>query len=225
MKLSAPVSEELVSVVIPAWNAAAYLREAVASVLDQQSGPIEAIVVDDGSSDDTAAVAAGFGASVHVLRQTHAGIGAARNRGVAAARGQLLAFLDADDVWPSGKLRLQRAALEADPVLDVVFGHAVEFTGAGEADLPAPALLPGTSLIRMASFLRVGPYREDLQVGEFIDWMARARETGLRHVVLDAVCLRRRLHERNTGRTCASRADYAKVVRAALQRRRGIGCD
>ena len=219
------MSEELVSVVIPAWNGAAFLGEAIASVLDQEGGPVEAIVVDDGSSDDTAAVALRFGEPVRVLRQAHAGIGAARNRGVAAAHGELLAFLDGDDTWPPGKLRLQRTALDADPTLDMVFGHVVQFNGAGEDGPPTPALLGGTSLIRMACFRRVGPFREDLRVGEFIDWMARARELGQRFTVLDPVCLRRRLHEHNTGRLSDGRADYAKVVRAALQRKRGAGRD
>jgi glycosyltransferase involved in cell wall biosynthesis len=221
MKPDIAMSEQLVSVVIPAWNCAAFLGEAIASVLVQEGGPVEAVVVDDGSTDETAAVAAGFGEPVRVLRQAHAGSSAARNRGVAAARGGLLAFLDADDVWPPGKLSLQRAALDADPTLDMVFGHAVEFNDAGEEALPAPALLGPASLIRMASFLRVGPFREDLRAGDFIDWMARARELGLRLAVLDAVCLRRRLHERNAGRCSAIRADYVKVARAALQRKRG----
>jgi glycosyltransferase involved in cell wall biosynthesis len=225
MKPSAPLSEELVSVVIPAWNAAAFLGEAVSSVLEQDGANVEAIVVDDGSSDETAAVAARFGAAVRVLQQPHAGIGASRNRGVDAARGGLIAFLDADDVWPPGKLRLQRAALEANPALDMVFGHAVEFRDAGEEAPQVPAMLPGTSLIRIACFHRVGQFREDLRVGEFIDWMVRARDVGLRLAVLNAVCLRRRLHERNTGRTTENRADYAKVVRAALQRKRGVSSD
>ncbi|MFN7999123.1 MAG: glycosyltransferase family A protein [Bryobacteraceae bacterium] len=219
------MSEDLVSVVIPAWNRAAFLGEAIASALGQEGGTVEVIVVDDGSSDETAEVAERFGEPVRVLRQAHAGIGAARNRGVAAARGEWLAFLDADDVWPPGKLRLQRAALDADSTLDMVFGHAVEFNGVNEDSPPTPALLPGTSLIRMASFRLVGPFREDLRVGEFIDWMARARELAVNFAVLDSVCLRRRLHETNTGRISTNRADYVKVVRAALQRKRGAGLD
>lgn len=214
----------LVSVVVPAWNAAAFLSEAIRSILAQDAGPLEIIVVDDGSSDDTSRVAASFGAPVRVLMQDHAGIAAARNRGVSAARGPLLAFLDADDLWTPEKLRLQRRALDSSPSFDMVFGHAVEFSGTSPSGAPRPALLPGSALIRRASFDRVGRFREDLRVGEFVDWLARAREAGLRHAVLDAVCLRRRLHAANTGRILAgARQDYVKVVRDALQRRRAGG--
>ncbi len=213
------MGEALVSVVIPARNAARFLEEALASALAQEGGPVEAIVVDDGSTDGTAEIAERMG--VRVLRREHGGIGAARNRGVEAARGELLAFLDADDVWPEGKLAAQRRALEADAGVDMVFGQAVEFGGEGGESAPEAAMLPGTALIRMESFWRVGLFREDVKVGEFIDWMVRAREAGLRMKMLEGVCLRRRLHEENTGRTAANRLDYTMVVRAALQRRRG----
>jgi glycosyltransferase involved in cell wall biosynthesis len=96
----------LISVVIPAYNAGEHLRETLASALGQQ-GPftLDTIVVDDGSSDDTRAQVESM-PGVRLIRQANAGPSAARNRGIAAARGELVALLDADDLWMPGKLAI-----------------------------------------------------------------------------------------------------------------------
>jgi len=212
----------LVSVVIPAYNAAAYLEDALGSVAAQGYEPIEAIVVDDGSSDGTCEVARCFQPPVTLIAQAHAGPGAARNAGVAAARGEFLAFLDADDLWTASSLALRLTALEQRG-LDLIYGQAIEF-GGGMASPPQAALLAGTALLRTASFHRVGWFRTDLRVGEFIDWCARAREAGLRMEALAEAVLRRRIHGSNLGvREREARADYLEVVRAALERRRREG--
>ncbi|HEV8435798.1 MAG TPA: glycosyltransferase [Thermoanaerobaculia bacterium] len=96
-----------VSVIIPSYNYARYLGEAIDSALGQTLPPLEVIVVDDGSTDDTPHVLATYGDRIHVLRQKNAGVAVARNSGIAAARGEYIAFLDADDVWLPRKLELQ----------------------------------------------------------------------------------------------------------------------
>ena len=106
----------LVSVVIPAYNAAAYLGEAVSSVLVQEGPPREIIVVDDGSTDDTAAVADSFGNRIRYRRIPPSGGPARpRNTGIAMARGELVALLDADDVMLPGKLAAAVAAFAGRP--------------------------------------------------------------------------------------------------------------
>jgi glycosyltransferase involved in cell wall biosynthesis len=105
---SAPFPSGRISVVIPAYNASAYLREALESALGQT---VALIVVDDGSTDDSAEIAASFGVPVRVIRQKSSGEAAARNRGIEDARGHWLAFLDADDVWEPNKLALQSACI------------------------------------------------------------------------------------------------------------------
>ncbi|HRB03908.1 MAG TPA: glycosyltransferase family A protein, partial [Ilumatobacteraceae bacterium] len=88
-----------VSVVIPAYNAGPFIDAAIESIVTQDSPPDEIIVVDDGSSDDTAKRCAEWGDRVHLIRQARHGVGRARNVGVDTATGRLLAFLDADDLW------------------------------------------------------------------------------------------------------------------------------
>ena len=105
-----------VSVVIPCYNGAAFLREALDSVLAQTRPPLEVIVVDDGSTDDSAAIAESYGPPVRVIRQENQGESVARNRGIDEARGDWIAFLDADDVWKPEKLARQLAAVEPDVV-------------------------------------------------------------------------------------------------------------
>ncbi|HEX2191138.1 MAG TPA: glycosyltransferase family 2 protein [Longimicrobiaceae bacterium] len=104
-----------VTVVVPTYNRAGWLPATVASVLQQTRPPDEVLVVDDGSSDDTEAVCRAFPAPVRYLRQTNAGVSAARNRGVREARGEWVAFLDSDDLWEPEKLEVQLAAHRAAP--------------------------------------------------------------------------------------------------------------
>ncbi|MHC4407236.1 MAG: glycosyltransferase family 2 protein [Planctomycetota bacterium] len=96
-----------VSVIIPCYNAARFLGEAIDSALDQSLPPLEVIVVDDGSTDRSAAIAQSYGSPVRLIRQRHEGESTARNRGIDEARGDWIAFLDADDLWMSTKLERQ----------------------------------------------------------------------------------------------------------------------
>ena len=109
-----------VSVVIPAYNYARYLSMAIESALAQTHPPLEVIVVDDGSTDETPSVLAAHGDRIRAIRQPNGGAGAARNTGIAAARGDYLAFLDSDDLWRRDKLELQLARFARDPDLGLV---------------------------------------------------------------------------------------------------------
>ena len=221
----------LVSVMIGVYNAAPYLGEAIESVLAQDYEPLELIVVDDGSTDGSGDVARSFEA-VQVIRQENAGNGAARNRAVEAASGALYAFLDADDRFTPGKLSLQKAALDSDSGIDMVFGHVREFLSpeldeetAAMLRPPAPEPMawtaPNLMLIRRESFERVGPFTTAVRVGVTVDWFARAAEAGLRYAILPEVVLERRLHTQNNGlRERASRSQYIEVIRQAMERRR-----
>lgn len=221
----------LISVMIGVYNAAPYLGEAIESVLAQSYSPLELIVVDDGSDDGSGDLAKAY-PPVRYVYQDNAGNGAARNRAVEAATGELFAFLDADDRFTEGKIERQLAALDADPSLDMVFGHVREFVSP-ELDEetrrllrpPAAEAMPWTSpnlmLIRRTSFERVGPFSTSVRVGVTVDWFARASEAGLRYAILPDVVLERRLHTQNNGlRERDARAQYLLVLKAAMDRRR-----
>lgn len=109
-----------ISVIIPTFNRAHVLRHAIDSALAQTCPTFEIIVVDDGSTDETPALLAEYGDRVRVVRQTNQGVAAARNAGIAIARGDLIALLDSDDVWMARKLEKQVARFEADPELGLV---------------------------------------------------------------------------------------------------------
>lgn len=214
-----------VSVIIPVHNGARYLGSAIESTLAQTAAPCEVLVVDDGSEDDSARVAEQYPAPVRVLRRPHGGAAAARNTGCRAARGSLIAFLDADDLWLPEKLEAQIALLQKDPLADLAFTQLEQFEDATGAARPVQAgECATTCLFRRSVWTRTGPFAESLQVGEFIDWMARAREQGLRAVSVERLLARRRIHAANTSRQLRSHAgDYARLVKAALDRRRSSG--
>jgi glycosyltransferase involved in cell wall biosynthesis len=225
-----------ISVVIPAFNSSAYIGEAIQSVLDQTLRPNETIIVDDGSIDDTADVAAAFGEAVRVFRRPHGGISAARNFGVSQVKGDLLAFLDSDDLWRPDKLKAQAQALERDTQLHGVFGLVRQFYTPGldvsddqkqklEATIET-GYHAGAMLIRRGSFDGVGPFKEDLQLGEFLDWYARAKDEGLNLATVREVVVLRRIHRTNTGILQAdARGDYVTVMKAILDRRKAAAAE
>jgi glycosyltransferase involved in cell wall biosynthesis len=160
---------ESVSVVIPAFNRELSIRTAVLSVVRQTMAPLEVIVVDDGSSDSTAAVVEGMGEPlVRLIQQENGGISAARNTGIRAARGDWVAFQDSDDEWLVTKLERQFAARAADPAAPaaiycgmVIAGAIEDADGAGQgrrriAYHPAPSV-PAISGNLVPTLLRTNP--------------------------------------------------------------------
>jgi glycosyltransferase involved in cell wall biosynthesis len=223
----------LVTVMIGVYNCAAYLGEAIESVLCQSHKPVELIVVDDGSDDGSGAVAERYGAEVRCFRQERGGMAAARNRAVDEASGSFFAFLDADDRFPPDKLERQLAVFATDPELDIVFGHVAEFLSpdltdearellrAPVEDMPWPT--PNLMLVKRDAFFKVGRFSTDLRVGIGVDWYARATEQGLKSCIPPVVVLERRLHATNNGvRERTSRPQYLHVLKAALDRRRAL---
>lgn len=111
----------LVSVVIPAYNAERFVLQAVRSVLDQRYQPIEILLVDDGSTDQTAELVRQHAPTVQIIRQENAGVAAARNTGLRLARGELICLLDADDGWLPGKLAAQVAYMQTHPEVGLLY--------------------------------------------------------------------------------------------------------
>lgn len=126
-----PGEPRLVSVIIPSYNRGYIIAETIESVLAQTYGKIEIIVVDDGSTDDTRSVVESYGDKVHYIYQTNAGCPAARNVGLAAARGEFIALLDSDDRWYPWKLELQIAFLDRHPQVGMVWTDMTAVTDDG----------------------------------------------------------------------------------------------
>ncbi len=197
----------LVSVIVPVRNGEAFLGQALDSALAQTWDPVEVIVVDDGSSDSSGAIADAR-TRVRVLRQTHQGQAVARNQAVAASRGELIAFLDADDLWPSTKLEVQAGYLRDHPEVGGVLGRQKLLVEPG-VPLPqwvereggleraAKGAQPLSLVTRREVWDRVGPFTPGLLFADDTDWLMRAHELEVRIEMLEEVVLYRRIHGTN----------------------------
>ena len=225
------MASSFVSVIIPCYNAAAYLGEAVQSILDQGHHPLEIIVIDDGSTDGSGDVAQSFGSQVSYISQANEGISSARNSGLRICRGDVIAFLDADDLWPVGSLAVRLKALENHTKAGCAYGRVQQFISTDVAHeerkriiCPPNAQLgrsAGSIIVTREAFQRIGYFDPDLRLGETMDWVARAEQAGVVSVVVDAVVLRRRIHENNTVRKQKElQRDYLLALRASIHRRR-----
>jgi glycosyltransferase involved in cell wall biosynthesis len=221
----------LVSCIVPVFNGERYLRETLESILGQTYGPLEAIVADDGSTDDTRAVVEAFDGRVRYLHQPNGGHAAARNLGLRAAQGDAVAFLDADDLWHPEKLERQAVRFRERPELDVCITFVQEFRSpelsAGESSSdaqPVPGYSASTLLARSALFDAVGRFDPALRHGNDTDWFLRAEDHGAVVELMPDVLVYRRLHDNNRSRLLAdaSRREYVRIVKASLDRRRGV---
>jgi len=224
----------LVSCIIPVYNGARFLAETLESVLSQTWQPLEVIVVDDGSSDETPALLQGYGSRITAFRQDNAGPAAARNRGIAAAKGAFFAFNDADDLWVPDKLARQMARLEADRQLGFCVGHAQNFWEQELADeearfrnhprsRPIPAYVTPTLLVRRDAIERVGGFDPALGHSDSADWFLRAERIGIQGCLLPDVLVFRRMHLGNRSRNAAgeSRDEFLLTLKRKLDQRRG----
>lgn len=197
-----------VSVIIPVHNGERFLAEAIECVLNQKYAPLEIIVVDDGSTDDSARIAAAFGERLKYFYQPQQGPSAARNRGIERAQGEIIAFLDHDDLWAANSLRDQSAYLVAHPDIEIVQGLIVQIEQAPSASNPDEFVYQessepyqfinvGSALYRKHVFERVGGFDEEMRQGEDADWFLRAWEKDISKAVLPRVVLYYRRHEIN----------------------------
>jgi glycosyltransferase involved in cell wall biosynthesis len=215
-----------VSVVVPVHNGAEFIGAAINSIIGQSRRPAEIIVVDDGSTDESAAVASSF-PDIKLIRQSQQGQGRARNEGARMATQEYLSFLDADDLWSATRIALQLEHLEADCESCILFGHAVEFRALTPEGIPEPlglpmaAHLPGAMLLRTGTFWEIGGYQENWRVGEVVEWYARALDSAFAVKTLPEVLLYRRLHHNNLGRKEQNPSqEYLKIMRKIVERRR-----
>jgi glycosyltransferase involved in cell wall biosynthesis len=205
------MTTELISVVIPCYNAKRYLAGALRSVLSQGWSSLEVIVVDDGSSDGSADLVAREFPEVVLLRQSNQGAAAARNLGIRHARGEWIAFLDSDDVWLPGKLKAQWQRIQAEPGARMVYTAWKEWEsecaepsgedlaslieGAGKETWGGPSgwiypqllldcvVWTSTVMAQRSLLEEVGPFDPELRLGQDYDlWLRASRLTPILRV-------------------------------------------
>lgn len=222
----------LVSCVIPVFNGARFVGEAIASALAQSHQPVEVIVVDDGSTDGTAAVVREFGLSAHYIHQANAGPPAARNAGMLVARGEFIAFLDADDRWHPEKLARQLAFFRARPEMgccltlvrlfwdDVLCAEEVAYREKGRVEVRTQQ--QSSMLIRRSVFDAVGLFDPELPHAALVEWFERAQAWGMIVGTLSEVVVERRMHAANFSRSQNSREEILRLVKRRLDQQRGV---
>lgn len=226
------MSSPQVAVIVPAFDAAETIVDALASVTAQQVA-VELVVVDDGSTDDTASIVRRHAPEAMVLRQTNQGPSAARNAGIAASIAPLVTFLDADDVYCDGHLARTIAHLEREHHVDAAIAHS-RLVGFPEAELARYRFVRddhvalqhhlAAGVYRRRAFDRAGLLDPELRWFEDYDWFLRAREVGLRLAVLDHVAFERRYRPGSVSHGPRPEgASVPSVLARSLARRRRAG--
>jgi glycosyltransferase involved in cell wall biosynthesis len=215
VKGGATADTPLVSVVVPAYNVARYIAQALSSAMAQTFGRYEVIVVNDGSPDSTAleAVLSPFRDQIVYVKQQNQGVSAARNHAIRRARGEYVAFLDADDEWLPHYLEDQLARAAANPHVSILYGDAEIFGDVAQAGRRFMELSPSrgevdfrslvtqrctvmtSAMVRRSVFARVGPLDERLRSSEDFDFWLRAAHHGMRFAYTRRVLSRYRRRE------------------------------
>lgn len=217
-----------VSVIIPVHNGSAYLVETLESVFAQTCAPHEIIAVDDGSSDSSPQLLASFGDRVKIVRQPNQGVAAARNAGLAHASGDLISFLDQDDLWPRDRTRVMVEALRAQPDAQVAAGlvemlyQRTERTTDVDLSCAHREYLVGSICVRAGLFAALGPFHTGIGYADDTDFMIRRLETNTKTLYLPEVTLIYRVHAGNTSiDNSVSQYHLMAALRERLKRRRG----
>lgn len=228
MRLTIPTPDPFVSVIIPVYNGEKFIREAIESVLQQNYQSLEILVIDDGSTDRTAHWVGDFGQKIRYFFQSNRGPSAARNKGLELSQGEVIAFLDADDLWPLHKLENQIPPLLENPSIDVVLGRiqCLESSGTMKSDFSKSQntfidVHLGGGIFRKSVFDKVGRFDETLRYSEDHDWFLRAREQTISILLLEEVTLYYRLHQSNMTRNKEHKGfQLPNVLKKSLERRR-----
>lgn len=219
-----------IGVVIRTLDSARYLQRAIESVVTQDPTPADVVIVDGGSTDTTLDIVASFGPLVRVIPQVRAGLGGAAEDGVRALTTDLVAFQDSDDVWPEGRSRALLDELLAHPDWGAAMGRVEHFvspelpedvrSGLSAPEGPQPGVGLPSLLAHRSVFAAAGPFMEGIMAGEYLEWMDRATRAGVIIGHVDVVCLRRRVHVRNTTRNDRTSRDYLKALHATIVRKK-----
>lgn len=218
-----------VGVVLPVLNGAQSLAAAIRSVCDQEPAPDDVLVIDGGSDDGSLELAQAI-PGVRVIVQSRSGLGAARNEGVRAVTGDLIAFCDSDDRWKPGALASRLDHLSANAPCGAVIGHVEIAAFDGLASTPqqcarigtvSQGYTPGALMMRRSTFDAVGDFDEGLAIGTDGDWFVRLTQSDVPLDVLPDLVLQKWVHASSLSTDVSSyRQDLLEVARRFIQRRR-----
>jgi len=222
-------SQPLVSVIIPAYNAEKHIRETIESVIAQNYTKIEIIVVDDGSTDNTAEIIKSF-PKINYIFQENQGHGMAKHVGTLHATGELLAFLDADDLWVNHKTQIQVEYLQNNPDLGFVVCQYTQFLDEGttkpdwlrsELDAPCSAFIPSGLLVRRTVIEDIGGFDPKYKRGNDSDWFFRAKDRKIPMTVIPEVLFKRRIHNENLShKPIEMYAELRRVIKSSINRQK-----
>ena len=219
-----------VGVVIRTFNSDKYLKDSIDSVINQNYSPIEIVVVDGGSTDQTIEIIRRFYPEIKIIRQTRSGLGGAAQDGIEALDTDLIAFQDSDDIWTSGRLIQMVESLINCIDLAAVLG-AVEHFLSPELDqiknqnlIIHKGLQPGFGLpallIYKKVFNEIGPFAEGFPYGEYMEFIDRFRLKGLQIKQLEISTLKRRVHKTNFTQGAKLRSNMLEALHMIIVRRR-----
>ncbi len=226
-----------ISVIMPAKNASGFIADALRSIVLQDHPLEEVLIIDDHCDDDTMDIVASFKAAlpqIRVLKGPGRGPGPARNIALEEAKGEVIAFLDADDLWPEGKLECQMARIIREPRADVVAGRVRWFETQSSVGLVPDAksrmldslcVNLGASLYRKEVFERIGRFDEDYVYSEDLDFFMRLRESDIPFVILPRPTLFYRRHPQSMTFKYSDRErrDFGRAITMSIVRRRRQG--
>jgi len=220
----------LASVIVPVYNGERYLDAAIKSIFNQDYQPIEVIVVDDGSTDNSADIARAY-KEIQYIYQPNQGPSAARNTGIAVAQAEFIAFLDADDIWMPSKLSLQVSYLCNHPEVGFVVANRRMSIEEGVKKPPwyrehlfeqdRVCFGPSAVVVRRSVFEKVGLYNPSFRYGESAEWLTRAKDAGIHSAILPETLLVLRVHDRNlTYHLDEMRSNILHALKASVDRQR-----
>ena len=226
-----------ITAIMPVKNGAAYIADAIKSIEQQIIHVSEILVVDDKSTDATSDIVARIAknnSAIKLLEGPGNGPGPARNVALEIAGGEVITFLDADDLWPENKLKLQITRINQTPHVDVVSGFVRYFDKQAERALePAKDsrivdifhVHLGATIYRKSVFDQLGYFQEEGRYSEDVDFLLRVREAGIPMTILRKVTLYYRRHPdaMTTTVTHNEARDFNSVIMRSIQRRRAIG--
>jgi glycosyltransferase involved in cell wall biosynthesis len=200
------MNKPLVSVVVPVYNNADFISETINTIHEQDYQPIEILMVDDGSTDDSAILIQQF-PDIRYIHQNNKGPGAAKNTGILASQGEYIAFLDADDLWKPNKISQQVAYFDQCPQLGYIITQMTLFMMPG-IQKPSwlkpeflqqalPAYLPSSLMVKRKTLMQVGLFDESLKTSDEVDWFFHAKDLAIPMAILPDVLVERRIHEHN----------------------------